>query len=475
MNILFVTTECLPFAKVGALATFSYELVCALKKKKQKVNVILPLYLSVRENFNIEYITDFSVEMAGKKETALLFKSVTEDFTAYFIGNWHYFHRPLIYGYSDDTERFLFFNKAVVAILSLFKDFKNIDIIHCNDWQTALLPMFLRINYQLPHLKNMSSIFTIHNIKYQGICEKTILKFIECHQNLFTQEGLEFFGKVNLLKAGIIYADYITTLSPSYAQEIQTPYYSEKLDGLIKTRIDDLTGILFGINYKNWSPELDTKIAANYSSTRLSGKAICKQALRDQVGLEHKEIPLISFITGLVKEKGVPLFIDSFDRFLKEEVQIIIAGQGEKYFEQIFIDFARKYRKKVAVIFKDNEDLKRKLYAGSDIVICPSFYEPFSEVPIVALRYGTIPVVRKTGSLADTVVDIKDSKDGYGFTFNEYVSELFFDAIKRALIEFKNKTAWKRVIKKAMRVRFSVDSTASNYIQLYKKLKSRGN
>lgn len=471
MKVLFATSEAYPFAISGGLGDVAFALPKQLCKKKVSCRVIMPLYGRISDELRsrMNYITSITVPVSWRQQYCGIFEARFDNVTYIFLDNEYYFKRGTgMYGEYDDAERFAFFSRAVLECIPHIS-FKP-DIIHCNDWQTALIPVYLKLMYyNKPEYENIKTIMTIHNIQYQGRYGMDILEDVLGIPS-WADSILENSGDLNMLKGGIEAAHSVTTVSPSYSEEILDPWYSHGLDGILKSRKYKLRGILNGIDYDIYNPEDDKRIAANYSSKDLSGKAECKIALQKELGLPIKaDIPIISMVTRLADHKGLELVRFVFDELMDCDIQFIILGSGEKEYEMYFFGKSQQYSGKF--IFKNGfyTDFAHRIYAGSDIFLMPSKQEPCGLSQMVALRYGTVPVVRKTGGLADTITDAGDP-DGVGFNFLTYNAHDMAGAVYRALALYNNKKEWLKLIKRGMQTDNSWSKSADEYVRLYKEL-----
>jgi len=469
LKVLIVASEMAPFAKVGGLADVVGSLPKALSTLGVDVRVVIPRYKKIEGS---TYMTDFPVFMGNHLETAILrhknIKGPEGDIPVYFIDNYRYFYRDYIYAGDDDAERFAFFSKAVLEMLPLIEF--SPDVIHCNDWQTGMIPVILKERYakQDDFYKGIGTLYTIHNLQYQGLFPKDILRLLDLGDEYFHPEALEFYGKVNFMKAGLMFADQLSTVSNTYAKEIQTPEYGERLDGVLRKRSRDLHGIINGIDYEEFNPATDPRIAANYSAEDLSGKAICKKDLQEIMGLPNKDVPIIGLVSRLVDQKGLDLIGNIIHDLMKEDLQFVVLGTGDPRYEALFRNIGAEYPHKAGVRIMFDAVLAQKIYAGSDMFLMPSRFEPCGLGQLISMRYGTIPIVRKTGGLADTVED-----NTTGFVFTDYSASGLLNTITRALTEFR-KPNWDRLIKTAMARDFSWGYSASVYLGLYRGIRQKG-
>ena len=466
MKVLFATYESFPFEVSGGLGDVAYALPKALRKKKIGVRVVMPLYSKIPENLRKEmkFITSISVPVAWRSQYCGIFEAKYDGVTYIFLDNEFYFKRNGMYGEYDDAERFAFFARAVLECIP-FINFKP-DVIHCNDWQTALTPVYYKLMYyNRPGFANIKTLLTIHNIQYQGRYGMDILEDVLGIPS-WAAPILENGKDSNMLKAGIECADKVSTVSPTYANEILDPWYSYNLDGILKNRSYKLSGIVNGIDTDVYNPETDKNLAKNYSVDDLSGKAKCKAALQEELGLPVKpDTPMIAMVTRLAGHKGLELVRFVFDEFINRDVQFVLLGSGEEEYEMFFHEKSNEYPDKFAFRCGFIPSLAHQIYAGADIFLMPSKQEPCGLAQMVSLRYGTVPVVRQTGGLADTIKDAGD--DGVGYTFKSYNAHDMTGAIYRALGCYYNKEEWKKLVLKGMETDNSWSNSASKYIQLY--------
>jgi starch synthase len=415
------------------------------------------------------------VPFASWKERCDIFEGrMGKRVTVYFIGKDIYFNRPELYrtahaDYQDNAERFTFFSRAIVELCHEL-DFIP-EIVHCNDWQTGLVPLYLRTlhgeNTPLGHAK---SVFTVHNLGYQGLFWHWDMRFIGLGWDTFTPEGLEFWGKINFLKAGLVYSDIITTVSKTYSREIQTPEYGHGLDGVLAKRSANLYGIVNGIDYTDWDPARDASIARKFSTTRPNGKTVCKQDILKRTGLSPSDAPLIGMVTRLTEQKGLDVLADAIPEIMAMGMRMIILGTGEETYHLILTDAATRYQDQMRVLLRYDDELAKGIYAGCDMFLMPSRYEPCGLGQMIALRYGTVPVVRNTGGLADTVINYNTNTGlGTGFVFDDYSAEALVDCLLRAREIFRDNRKWKRLMLAGMTQDFSWESSAKEYVKVYRK------
>lgn len=472
-TVLLVSSEVAPFAKTGGLADVAGSLPKALKLAGLDVRVVLPRYRGIGD---LETLTDFPVEMGGRKETAILRRSFIKahsdgDVTlipCYFVDNYGYFDRPGYYGFPDDAERFSFFQKACLEMCEAIGFVP--DILHANDWEAGFLPLLVKERAtKNPAWRRTATVYTIHNLKYQGNFPPWVLDLLGVGKEHFHVEGVEFYGHVSFMKAGIVYADVINTVSPTYAREIQTPEMGEGLDGVLRKRSKDLYGIVNGINYHEFNPETDQRIFKNYSWRDLESRKQNKYALQREVGLPVGDAPLLGTVTRLVEQKGLDIALEALNSLLSErDVQFVLLGTGAPHFEEAFTRLSARYPSKCRVFVGFNGVLAQRIYAGSDIFLMPSKFEPCGLGQLIAMRYGSIPVVRKTGGLNDTVMNYDPaSRSGNGFVFEEYDAGALKKAIQRALEVFSRREEWNNLVISTMQMDFSWNRSAAEYQEVY--------
>ena len=474
-RVAMVSFECLPFVKVGGLADVVGTLPVYLKKNKIDVRVVIPLHKKVdREKFQLKDTgQELLIPLRGKLETARIYQGAIADVPVYFIENDKYFNREEIYqtkdgDYPDNSERFIFFSKAVLETLKAI-DFKA-DIVHCNDMQTGLIPAYLKILYRTDAFFNKTkTVFTIHNIAYQGFYSKEVFYLAGFNDMDWTPEKLEYYGGINFIKAGIVYSDIVTTVSKTYAVEIQTlPKSGRGLEGVLTSRKEDLYGIVNGIDCEEWNPETDKFIAEKFSSKDLGDKNICKKDLQKICGLPAENVPLFGMVSRIDSLKGFDLLCVIIDELAQLPMQLVVLGSGDKLYQDKLNEFGLKYRKKLSVNLKFDNILAHKIYAGSDFFLMPSSAEPCGLSQMIAMRYGTIPIVHKTGGLADTVMQFNSkTKKGTGIVFEKYLTETLLQAIKSGLKIYKNKSLLTAVRNNALKKDFSWNESVKEYMSVY--------
>jgi len=473
LKVLIVSPEIHPLAKTGGLADVAGSLPLALKGLDVDVRVAMPLYKKV--GVPTRYICDYavplgknSIETAVAKETLL-----GGEVPAYLIENYRYFDRDQLYGYGDDAERFAFFSRAV---LELFDRINWVpDVIHCNDWQSALIPTYLKFLYK-PKGKftRTGTVFTIHNMEYQGCFPAGDYEILGLGWELFGTENLEFFGWFNLMKAGILYSDMVNTVSESYAKEIQTPEYGAKLDGLLRANSHKLRGILNGLDYDVWNPEKDNQIENKFGVRSAGLRAKNKVTLQAELGLEQDPRAfMVGMVSRLTIQKGIDIFVPALAKMLLAGDQVVVLGTGDEHYVRMMKELEESGAGNLKILLKFDERLAHRIYAGSDVFLMPSRYEPCGLGQLISFRYGSVPIVRRTGGLADTVSDASVSEEGTGFVFNEYSSEGFVSAVERARNAYKDQARWNRIVMRGMSQDFSWRASAGKYLEAYRSVASK--
>jgi len=471
MKVLFVASEVKPFAASGGLGDVAGSLPKMMNKKGQDVRVIMPLYRDIPEVFkkDMEKLGEYKVELNWRKQTAEIYKLKRDGVIYYFVGNDYYFEREGLYKHYDDAERFIFFSKAVLEFIPKF-DFWP-EILHCNDWHTAIIPYLLNKQYKV-HYQDLKTLLTIHNIKFQGIYGvNTAYEILGLKPEEITGD-IEYKGNINIMKAGIYNADWVNTVSETYAKELEYEYFGEGLQDVIKDNNQKMSGILNGIDYDVYNPQKDEAIYEKYTRS-IKKKKINKMMLLKELGLEENdEKPLIGVISRLDELKGVDLILHVMYEIMNLDVNLVVLGTGEKNYEKSFKQISSVFPNNASVIIDFNSEMASKIYAGSDIMLMPSRIEPCGLVQMIALKYGTIPLVRKIGGLNDSITKFQPStKEGNGFVFRTYNAHEMFHELKRAVkIYKKNKEAWEELVKNAFKTKFSWNESAEKYIELYKKI-----
>ena len=472
MRILFVASEGLPFSKTGGLADVIEGLPKALVAQGHEVAAVLPRYRGTKATAVV--MPSLTIPLGTRlRFPAIADGAIRSGVRYFFVDDPEYFDRDGIYGtsaeeYPDNAERYGEFCRTAIEIA---KHIWPADVFHCHDWQTGLVPALLRTSYaDDPLVKNTPVVFTIHNLGYQGIFARGVLERAGIPASVFNPGGIEFFGKVNLLKGGLVFSDYLTTVSKRYAQEIQTPEYGYGLDGVLRDRRGRLVGILNGVDYSAWSPDKDKFIAMKYSVKDLSAKQVCKQALLESFGIpkEYYTRPVIGIVSRFADQKGFDLIAEKANELMKEDLLLVVLGTGDKKYEELFQALATAYPGRVGVKIAYDNAMAHKIEAGADMFLMPSHYEPCGLNQIYSLKYGTVPVVRATGGLDDTIepFDVEHGT-GTGFKFAEYSGAAMMRAIRQALHHFTDETIWKRIQLNGMVKDFSWKAPAAEYAKVY--------
>lgn len=475
MQIVFASAECAPFVKTGGLGDVAGSLPAALVRAGAEVIVMVPKYATIKDEYKaqMEHFSDFYVSLGWRNEYCGLEKLEHDGVTYMFIDNERYFARDYPYGFFDDGERFAFFSKAITESLQHLPAGFECDILHCNDWQTALAPVFLREFYQgLPLYDRVKTVFSIHNVAFQGQFSDTVMEDIlgVAHIPAAASQLRCDACSINYMLGALRYADAITTVSPTYANEIQTPEFGEGLDGVLRERSYALQGILNGIDVAGFDPATDKRIAANYTVDDRSGKAVCKAKLQEELGLEVRDDrPLMVMVTRLTRQKGMDLVMYALDRILAGGVQVAVLGTGDRDYEDGLRYFQDKYPGTMAARIEFDPALSQRMYAAADMFLMPSKFEPCGLSQIIAMRYGTLPIVRETGGLKDTVIPYNEfTGEGTGFSFSNFNGDEMGDAVFRAARLFwDNREAWDQLVTQAMSQDFSWTRSADKYLDLY--------
>ena len=475
MQIVFASAECAPFVKTGGLGDVAGSLPAALVRAGAEVIVMVPKYATIKDEYKaqMEHFSDFYVSLGWRNEYCGLEKLEHDGVTYMFIDNERYFARDYPYGFFDDGERFAFFSKAITESLQHLPEGFECDILHCNDWQTALAPVFLREFYQgLPLYDRVKTVFSIHNVAFQGQFSDTVMEDIlgVAHIPAAASQLRCDACSINYMLGALRYADAITTVSPTYANEIQTPEFGEGLDGVLRERSYALQGILNGIDVAGFDPATDKRIAANYTVEDRSGKAVCKAKLQEELGLEVRDDrPLMVMVTRLTRQKGMDLVMYALDRILAGGVQVAVLGTGDRDYEDGLRYFQDKYPGTMAARIEFDPALSQRMYAAADMFLMPSKFEPCGLSQIIAMRYGTLPIVRETGGLKDTVIPYNEfTGEGTGFSFTNFNGDEMGDAVFRAARLFwDNRDAWNQLVTHAMSQDFSWTRSADKYLDLY--------
>ena len=476
MKILFAASEVAPFIKTGGLADVAGSLPQALAKEGNDVKVILPLYEGIGEDWRSQMTIkmDFNVTLSWRQVYCGIFELEREGVTYWFVDNEYYFKRWQLYGHFDDCERFAFFSRAIIETPGHL-DWAP-DVIHCNDWQTALVPVYLlEDKYRIPQLANAKSVFTIHNIEYQGRYGDQVLQdVIGLDKSYFNEGMLAYFSDVNLMKGAIMASNFVTTVSPTYAQELRTPFYAHGLDGVINMQSEKLEGIINGIDTELYNPEKNPGLAENFTAKEpAKGKAACKLALQQAVGLqENPDVPIIACVSRLVGHKGFSLVSDALNEIMGQDVQMVVLGTGDWQYEETFRHAQSQYPGRFAAQLTYSAPLSTMIYAGADMFLMPSISEPCGLSQIIAMRFGTVPIVRETGGLKDTVTPYnKFEGTGRGFTFQNINAGDMVWVIREAVdLYHSNKEAWAGLMLEGMTADFSWSSSAKKYLDIYQRI-----
>ncbi len=489
-RVLLAASEVVPFAKTGGLGDAVGAIATRLRARGHDVRTVLPLYRSVRDRCGAE-LRPTGLELDVPLQDRMVKGRVlaTEDGAAYFVECDVYFDRDGLYGppeggdYLDNAERFIFFSRAVVELALAgqggLAGFPTFDALHVHDWQPSLAPVYLRTLYrERPGAAALGTLLTIHNLAYQGIFWHWDMKLTGLDWSLFTPERLEFYGRLNFLKGGIIYADLLSTVSRTYAREIQTAELGCGLDGVLRVRADDLAGILNGVDYQSWRPEADPFLPAAFGPGDMAGKAVCKEALQKQLGLAvDPSVPVLGMVTRHADQKGLDILVGALDEILALDVELAILGTGDEKYRRLLMERHEQYggAKKLGVKLAFDEPLAHLVHAGADMALMPSRFEPCGLSQLYALRYGTVPVVRSTGGLADTVVDVAARNgDPNGFAFAEYSAAALAATVARAVALFGDKRKWRKLVQTGMAQDWSWEGATKAYEALYARLVAMG-
>ncbi|AKL96823.1 glycogen synthase GlgA [Clostridium aceticum] len=478
MNILFAASEAVPFAKTGGLGDVVGSLPLALKGEDMDVRVVIPKYDAIAKTYKkqMKWIKSIHVPVGWRNQFCGIEMLEYRGIIFYFVDNEYYFKREgqpyEYYGHYDDAERYAFFCKSILAILPHI-DFKP-DIIHCHDWQTGMVSALLKAHYrQQPFYEKIKTVFTIHNLKYQGLFPHGVLEdLLGLGKDYFHHEGVEYYYNVSYIKGGLNFSDYITTVSPAYAEEIQSPYYGEGLDGVLSAKKHQLMGIINGIDDEEYNPETDDYLFKKYNIARIEDKVLNKLELQKKLKLPIGEgIPIMAIVSRLVEQKGLDLIEHVLEEILQLDLQLVILGTGDNKYHKLFSDIAMKYPNKVSAnTFFDN-GLAHQIYGASDLFLMPSLFEPCGLGQLIALRYGSLPIVRETGGLKDTVKSYnEETGEGNGFSFANYNAHDMLYTIKRAVKFYHDKKVWDGLVKNAMKSDVSWNLSADQYKSLYNRL-----
>ena len=477
MKVLYVTAECWPFIKKGGLGDVAYALPKSLKKEGVDVRVIMPKYSNIPTYLKDKFkpVAEFSVKVGWRNQYCGIESMELDGITFYFIDNEFYFKRsdqPSIYGHGDDPERFAFFTNAVLAAIEKLNFYP--DVMNLNDWHTGMIPLMLKENYgHLRKYKNIKTVYTIHNLQYQGIFNKEILgNIFDLSYDHFNNGDIEFYGNVNFMKAGIVFADEVTTVSKTYAKEIQTEFYGEGLDGLLKANAYKLEGILNGIDYDLNNPATDNAIFVNFDVNCIEKKLENKKKLQEILGLEvNPDIPLVGIVSRLTSQKGLDLINYMMPEIMSENLQMVVLGTGEHQYQSMFNYYNSNFSDKLSARITFDTAFAQQIYAACDIFLMPSLYEPCGIGQMLAMRYGSIPIVRETGGLKDTVMPYnKFTGEGNGFSFANYNAHEMFFTLQKAIKLYQDKNIWNNLIINAMNTDNSWKKSAQDYIRIFKSL-----
>ncbi len=476
-KVLFVASECVPFIKTGGLADVVGSLPKYINREEFDIRVVVPKYTAIPQKYRdqMQYITSFQIDLAWRNQYVGIMSLVLDGITFYFIDNEFYFAGDRPYGYiHEDIEKFAFFSKAALAILPVI-DFRP-DIIHCHDWQTGLIPVMLHAQFwDNPFYRGIKTIMTIHNLKFQGVWDKkSVMDITGLSDYYFTSDKMEAYGDSNYLKGGLVYADKITTVSSTYAEEIKTSFYGEGLDGLISARSDSLSGIVNGIDYAEYDPATDPMIVANYDASNFRKEKIKnKRALQKELGLEvNDKAFMVGIVSRLTDQKGLDLVDYVMEEICEPDLQFVVLGTGDSKYEDLFRHYEWKYKDRVSAnIFYSNERSHR-IYAACDAFLMPSLFEPCGLSQLMSLRYGTVPIVRETGGLKDTVEPYNEYESkGTGFSFTNYNAHEMLGAIRYAKdVYYNHKREWNKIIDRGMAKDYSWTNSAKQYEDLYRSM-----
>lgn len=475
MHILFAASECTPFIKSGGLADVLGSLPQSLQKLGHECVVVLPKYADMKGAEDLEYVTHYDIYISWRKKYCGVFKCVRDDVTYYFIDNEEYYGRPGLYSYDDDYERFAFFDYAVLELISHLQ--LDVDILHLHDWQAAMIAPLYRERYAMhPYYEDIKIVFTIHNIAYQGKADPRIINSIfGLPDYLYENGNLRNGDCFNMMKSAILYSDIITTVSPTYAKEILTDEFGEDLQYILRIRMNDLYGILNGIDYVINDPKTDPNLIQSFDVDTIELKAKNKAALQKELGLvEDPDVPLIGVVTRLTWQKGIDLIINRLDEMMKRDLQLVILGAGDYQYEQAFENVAKKYPDKLSVNLKYDFGLSCRIYGSCDMFLMPSLFEPCGLSQMMSMRYGTIPIVRETGGLKDSVQPYNEYlMTGTGFSFAHYNAHEMMEIMDYALQVYQQKDQWKQLVENAMNEKLDWEKSAKTYERLFNDLLNR--
>ena len=473
-GVLIAAAECAPLVKVGGMADVVGALPKYLGKFGIDARIIMPFHRDIKERYasEAEHLFDFQASLGWRSQYVGIEKLVLDGVTYYFVDNEFYFGGPVYCGGEFEGEQYAFFTRAVMDALPLL-DF-DVRVLHCNDWHTAMMPLLAKTQYHGGMQESIRTVLTIHNLHFQGqFSHEFDRDLLNIDDSLSTPEFVEHYGCDNMLKAGIVFADKVTTVSPTYAREICEPWAGETLDGVLRSRGDDLVGILNGIDYDTWNPKTDKVIAANYSESNTANKMKVRDALLEELGLEPagKNTAVIGLVSRLTPQKGIDLVSFVLDELLAEDVRVVILGAGYSEYEKALSEAEWRHKGRLCAFIGYNGDLSHRIYAGSDLFLMPSLFEPCGISQLIAMRYGTLPIVRETGGLCDTVSPYNEfTGEGTGFSFANYDAGEMLNITRWALDVWRNKSTRAKLVKQAMRADFGFESCAESYANLYKSL-----
>ncbi len=474
MKVLFATGEVWPFVKTGGLGDVAYSLPKELMKMDIDVRVVLPKYSQIEKKFRdrMKKIGTITINLGWRETYCGIEFLEHEGVKYYFIDNEYYFKRDNIYGEYDDCERFSFFSKAILEIFEDI-DFRP-DLIHCNDWHTGLVSVYLNELREEEEYKKIKTLYTIHNLKYQGVFSRDNLgDTVDLpFEKYYQEEGIKFYDNISFMKGGIIFSDFISTVSETYSNEIKSEFYGENLEGLFRVREEKLKGIVNGIDYDLFNPRRDKEIYKKFSQSKFEDKIYNKLELQKNLGLEvDKDLPMIGIITRLTPQKGIDLIINVLQEMLEDGVQVVLLGNGDESYEDVFKYYADRYPNRLSSNITFNHELAKKIYASSDMFLMPSLFEPCGLSQLISMRYGTVPIVRETGGLKDTVEPYNIYEDtGTGFTFTNYNAHEMLDCIRRSIEVYKDSNKWKALALRGMKRKSSWNHSAKEYKKLYKNI-----
>lgn len=474
LKVLFAASEGTPFSKTGGLADVIGSLPKEISRNGADVRVVMPLYGTIPEKLKekMKFIKCKYINVGWRSQYCGIFECSIDKVIYYFVDNEYYFKRDSIYGHYDEAERYAYFCRAVLDMLPEVNF--SPDVIHCHDWQTGMVPVLLETQYrQYDFYKDIKTLFTIHNIMYQGIFPHPLLyDLFGLGDEYFTPDKLEFKGCINYMKGGLVYSNLLSTVSPTYKEEVQDPYFGHDLYGILRARSHEFTGILNGIDYNEFNPETDNLIPYNYDMKNLEGKAMDKLELQRTAGLEiSSEMPVIAIVSRLTYQKGLDLVDCVIHEIMASDVQMVVLGTGEGRYERLFRNASEQYKGRVSANITFDNDLAHKIYAGADLFLMPSQFEPCGLGQIIALKYGTVPIVREIGGLKDTVKPYNEfTNEGNGFSFTNYNAHDMLYTIRRAVGFYKDKDIWNTIVKNAMGCDFSWSVSALRYMELYYSL-----